>query len=86
MRSLTLAYRDDDGTPVIFAIRAMAARHYDLDARIVKIKDGGDYGRRFSTARRKRSPTSTISRPSNTPLQQDEPSRALGSSLGQRFG
>ena len=43
MRSLTLAYRDDDRTPVIFAIRAMAARHYDLDVRIVKIKDGGDY-------------------------------------------
>ena len=43
MRSLTLAYRDDDRTPVICAIRAMAARHYDLDVRIVKIKDGGDY-------------------------------------------
>ena len=31
MRSLTLAYRDDDRTPVIFAIRAMAARHYETD-------------------------------------------------------
>ena len=43
MRSLTLAYRDDDRTPVIFAIRAMAARYYDLDVRIVEIKDAGDY-------------------------------------------
>jgi hypothetical protein len=59
MPSLTLAYRDDDRTPVIFAIRAMAARYYDLDVRIVKIKGGGDYGRRFSTARGKRSPTPT---------------------------
>ena len=43
MRSLTLAYRDDDRTSVICAIRAMAARYYDLDVWIVKIKDGGDY-------------------------------------------
>ncbi|HET9551205.1 MAG TPA: hypothetical protein VFQ03_13580 [Candidatus Binatia bacterium] len=34
MPSLTLAYRDDDRTPVIFAIRAMAARYYDLDVRV----------------------------------------------------
>ena len=43
MQSLTLTYRDDDRTPVIFAIRAMAARYYDLDVRVVKIKDGGEY-------------------------------------------
>jgi len=43
MQSLTLAYRDNDRTPVIFAIRAMAARYYDLDVRVVKIKDGGEY-------------------------------------------
>ena len=42
MRSLTLAYRDDDRTPVICVIRAMAARHYDLDVRVVEIKDGGE--------------------------------------------
>jgi hypothetical protein len=42
MQSLTLAYRDDDRTPVICVIRAMAARHYDLDVCVVKIKDGGD--------------------------------------------
>ena len=43
MRSLTLAYRDDDRTSVICAIRAMAPRYYDLDVCVVKIKDGGDY-------------------------------------------
>ncbi len=36
MPSLTLAYRDDDRTPVIFAIRAMAARYYDLDVRVAQ--------------------------------------------------
>jgi hypothetical protein len=72
MQSLTLAYRDDDRTPVIFAIRAMAARHYDLDVRIVKIKDGGDYeAALFKGARRKRSPTPTRLRPSNTQPQKD---------------
>ena len=40
MQSLTLAYRDDDRTPVIFAIREMAKQHYELDVRIVRIKDG----------------------------------------------
>lgn len=43
MHGLTLAYRDDDRTPVIFAIREMAMRHYDLDVRVVKIKDGDAY-------------------------------------------
>ena len=43
MQSLTLAYRDDDRTPVIFAIREMAKRYYDLDVRIVRIKDGEEY-------------------------------------------
>lgn len=43
MQSLTLAYRDDDRTPVIFAIREVAKRHYDLDVRIVRIKGGEDY-------------------------------------------
>jgi len=43
MQSLTLAYRDDDRTPVIFAIRELAKRHYDLDVRIVRIKDGDEY-------------------------------------------
>jgi hypothetical protein len=43
MPSLTLAYRDDDRTPVIFAIRAMARRHYSLDVKIVRIKEGDEY-------------------------------------------
>ena len=40
---LQLAYRDDDRTPVIFAIREIAERHYALDVKIVRIKDGAAY-------------------------------------------
>ncbi len=43
MSTLTLAYRDDDRTPVIFAIREAARRHYSLDVKIVRIKDGEQY-------------------------------------------
>ncbi len=43
MRKLTLAYRDEDRTPVIFTIKEMAARHYDLDVEVVKIKGTEDY-------------------------------------------
>ena len=43
MHRLTLAYRDDDRTPVIFAIREMAKRHYDLTVNIVRIKGGDAY-------------------------------------------
>jgi hypothetical protein len=43
MRQITLAYRDDDRTPVIFAIREMAKRHYALDVNIVRIKGGDEY-------------------------------------------
>ncbi len=43
MGGLTLAYRDDDRTPVIFAIREIAARHYDFDVRVSKVKDGDEY-------------------------------------------
>lgn len=43
MESLTLAYRDDDRLPVIFAIREMARRHYALDVKIVQIEDGDEY-------------------------------------------
>ena len=39
MQTITLAYRDEDRTAVIFAIREMAKRHYDLDVRVVQIKD-----------------------------------------------
>jgi hypothetical protein len=43
MRSLTLAYRDDDRTPVIFILKEMAARHYDLDVEVVQIKGTQEY-------------------------------------------
>ena len=43
MLQLSLAYRDDDRTPVIFAIREIATRHYALDVNIVRIKDGDEY-------------------------------------------
>ena len=43
MQTVTLAYRDDDRTPMIFAIREMAKRYCDLDGRVVKIKDGDAY-------------------------------------------
>ncbi|HWH80453.1 MAG TPA: hypothetical protein VNT76_23895, partial [Candidatus Binatus sp.] len=43
MDSLTLAYRDDDRTPVIFAIREIAKRHYQLEVKIIRIQDGDDY-------------------------------------------
>src|SRR4026207_1206202 len=43
MQTLTLAYRDDDRTAVIFGIREVAKRHYDLDVRITRIKDGDEY-------------------------------------------
>jgi|SRR5882672_864570 len=81
MRSLTFAYRDDDRTSVICAIRAMAARYYDLDVCVVKIKDAGDYEAAVSTARRKRSPTPR-DRDHRIPRRKKiEPSHALGSSL-----
>jgi hypothetical protein len=43
MQSLTLAYRDDDRTPVIFAIRAIAKQYYELDVRVTRIKDETAY-------------------------------------------
>ncbi len=39
MQTLTLAYRDVDRTPVIFAIREMAKKHCNLDVRVVQIKN-----------------------------------------------
>jgi ABC-type nitrate/sulfonate/bicarbonate transport system substrate-binding protein len=43
MRSLKLAYRDDDRTPVIFCIKEMARRHYDLEVEVVQIVGGKEY-------------------------------------------
>jgi len=43
MRTLRLAYRDDDRTPVIFCIKEMARRHYDIDVEVVQIKGTEEY-------------------------------------------
>jgi ABC-type nitrate/sulfonate/bicarbonate transport system substrate-binding protein len=38
MQTVRLAYRDNDRTPVIFCIKAMAERHYDVNVEIVQIE------------------------------------------------
>jgi len=43
MHAVTLAYRDDDRAPVIFAIRRAAMEFYDLEVRVAKIKGGAQY-------------------------------------------
>jgi hypothetical protein len=43
MKSLTFAYRDDDRTPVIFAIREMAKRYDDLDVTLSRIHGAAEY-------------------------------------------
>jgi hypothetical protein len=43
MRRLRLAYRDDDRAPVIFTIREMARRHYDIDVEVLQIKGTEEY-------------------------------------------
>jgi hypothetical protein len=43
MKSLTFAYRDDDRTPVIFAIREMAKRYDDLDVTLSRIHGVAEY-------------------------------------------
>lgn len=43
MKSLRLAYRDNDRTPVIFCIKELARRHYDLDVNVIQIKGTEDY-------------------------------------------
>jgi hypothetical protein len=43
LRTLKLAYRDDDRTPVIFCIKEMARRHYDIDVEVLQIKPSKDY-------------------------------------------
>jgi len=43
MKQLKLAYRDDDRTPVIFCIKEIATRHYDLEVEVIQIKDKGEY-------------------------------------------
>jgi hypothetical protein len=43
MPTIRLAYRDEDRTPVIFCIKEMARRHYDLDVEVLLIKSTKDY-------------------------------------------
>jgi hypothetical protein len=43
VKKIKLAYRDDDRTPVIFCIKEMARRHYDLDVDVVQIKGNDEY-------------------------------------------
>src|SRR5215470_18855658 len=43
MRRIRLAYRDEDRTPVIFCIKEMARRHYDIDVEVVVIKPTKEY-------------------------------------------
>jgi hypothetical protein len=38
MRPIRLAYRDNDRTPVIFCIKEIAERHYDIDVRVTRIE------------------------------------------------
>ena len=43
MKTIRLAYRDDDRTPVIFCIKEMARRHYAVDVDVLKIKGTEEY-------------------------------------------
>jgi hypothetical protein len=42
-RKIRLAYRDDDRTPVIFCIKEMASRYYDIDVEVVHIQGTEEY-------------------------------------------
>jgi hypothetical protein len=43
MKHLRLAYRDVDRLPVIWAIREMARRHYDLDVEVLQLKGTAEF-------------------------------------------
>ena len=38
MRTVRLAYRDNDRTPIIYCIKAMAERHYAVNVDVVHIE------------------------------------------------
>jgi hypothetical protein len=38
MRIVRLAYRDNDRTPVIYCIKAMAEQHYDVNVEVIQIE------------------------------------------------
>lgn len=43
MDTIRLAYRDNDRTPVIYCIKAMAERYYDLNVEVLRIADTQEY-------------------------------------------
>jgi len=43
MQEVKLAYRDNDRTPVIFCIKEMARRHYDIDVKVIQIRGNDEY-------------------------------------------
>jgi hypothetical protein len=43
MLTVRLAYRDEDRTPVIFCIKEMARRHYNVDVEVLRIKGTKEY-------------------------------------------
>jgi hypothetical protein len=43
MPTVRIAYRDEDRTPVIFCVKEMARRHYDIDVEVLRIKGTKDY-------------------------------------------
>ncbi|MEA2642403.1 MAG: hypothetical protein QOF51_3797 [Chloroflexota bacterium] len=43
MDRIRLAYRDNDRTPVIYCIREMARRHYDVDVEVLRIQPTEEY-------------------------------------------
>ena len=49
MRTVRLAYRDNDRTPVIYCIKAMAEQHYGIEVQVVKSRVGSNSRRRCST-------------------------------------
>jgi hypothetical protein len=43
MRRIRLAYRDNDRTAVIYCIKAMAERHYDIGVDVIQIEPQKDF-------------------------------------------
>lgn len=43
MRRIRLAYRDNDRTPVIYCIKEMARRYYDIDVEVLRIPGTKEY-------------------------------------------
>ena len=43
MRAVRLAYRDNDRTPVIYCIKAMAQRHYNVNVEVIQIESQKEF-------------------------------------------